>query len=95
MTRPHGQAVAVAAIVVLLLSVGVVWQVATVRESQAMDAEKAALIDAQVDVRQSPTDYDGDGVADRRDECPTRPETDNGFEDDDGCPDIVTTTGAS
>lgn len=32
-------------------------------------------------------DGDGDGLADRVDRCPTEPETMNGVEDDDGCPD--------
>jgi hypothetical protein len=42
-----------------------------------------------------PPDYDGDGLPDDRDVCPTRPETVNGFQDGDGCPDVVATTGAS
>jgi len=33
-------------------------------------------------------DRDNDGIADRADKCPTEPETKNGFEDEDGCPDI-------
>lgn len=40
-------------------------------------------------------DYDGDGIPNSRDACPTRPETYNGFQDADGCPDVVATTGAS
>jgi OOP family OmpA-OmpF porin len=36
-----------------------------------------------------PPDSDGDGVYDPVDDCPKRPETDNGFEDEDGCPDKV------
>lgn len=32
-------------------------------------------------------DSDGDGVFDDKDKCPREPETKNGFEDDDGCPD--------
>ncbi|HYQ14870.1 MAG TPA: OmpA family protein, partial [Polyangiaceae bacterium] len=32
-------------------------------------------------------DTDGDGIFDDRDKCPKEPETKNGFEDDDGCPD--------
>ena len=32
-------------------------------------------------------DRDGDGIPDERDRCPDRPETFNGFEDEDGCPD--------
>jgi outer membrane protein OmpA-like peptidoglycan-associated protein len=34
-----------------------------------------------------PADSDGDGVADRADECPDQPEDIDGWEDDDGCPD--------
>ena len=32
-------------------------------------------------------DSDGDGLLDRADKCPQEPETKNGFEDGDGCPD--------
>jgi OOP family OmpA-OmpF porin len=32
-------------------------------------------------------DVDGDGIVDSRDRCPRKPETVNGFEDEDGCPD--------
>ena len=32
-------------------------------------------------------DRDGDGVVDSRDKCPSAPETKNGFQDADGCPD--------
>jgi outer membrane protein OmpA-like peptidoglycan-associated protein len=35
----------------------------------------------------TPADTDGDGLADDVDRCPAEPETDNGFEDTDGCPD--------
>lgn len=34
-------------------------------------------------------DKDGDGVLDDKDKCPAEPETKNGFEDDDGCPDEI------
>jgi OOP family OmpA-OmpF porin len=34
-------------------------------------------------------DSDGDGIADAHDACPHDPETVNGFEDEDGCPDVV------
>lgn len=34
-------------------------------------------------------DQDGDGILDDVDQCVDKPETDNGFEDDDGCPDEV------
>jgi OOP family OmpA-OmpF porin len=36
-----------------------------------------------------PPDADDDGIADATDECIKKPETDNGFEDEDGCPDEV------
>jgi len=35
----------------------------------------------------SPKDSDADGLADRDDDCVSQPETVNGFQDDDGCPD--------
>jgi outer membrane protein OmpA-like peptidoglycan-associated protein len=34
-------------------------------------------------------DTDGDGILDDKDRCPKDPETVNGYEDDDGCPDEV------
>jgi OOP family OmpA-OmpF porin len=34
-------------------------------------------------------DTDGDGVFDDKDKCVKEPETKNGFEDDDGCPDTI------
>ena len=34
-------------------------------------------------------DTDGDGIPDSLDSCPTDPETVNGFQDTDGCPDVV------
>ncbi|MEI9952839.1 MAG: OmpA family protein [Pseudomonadota bacterium] len=34
-------------------------------------------------------DTDGDGIPDDKDKCPKEPETKNGFEDQDGCPDTV------
>ena len=38
-----------------------------------------------------PTDTDGDGILDSIDQCPTQAETVNGFQDTDGCPDVVST----
>jgi hypothetical protein len=35
----------------------------------------------------APADTDGDGITDDVDKCPDQPETKNGFQDDDGCPD--------
>lgn len=34
-------------------------------------------------------DQDEDGIPDAEDKCPTEPETKNGFEDADGCPDVI------
>ena len=36
-----------------------------------------------------PSDGDGDGLLDDKDRCPREPETANGFEDADGCPDQI------
>ena len=44
---------------------------------------------------QQQRDYDGDGIPDARDRCPRRSERYNNHKDGDGCPDVVTTTGAS
>lgn len=95
MSQPSKQTIAVVAIVVLVSSLAVTWQVGTVRDVQAEQTEKQQLIDYQVADRQASDDYDGDGVSDADDKCPRRPETENGFQDGDGCPDIVTTTRAS
>ncbi len=35
-----------------------------------------------------PVDGDGDGIPDEADRCPTEPEDMDGFEDEDGCPDL-------
>lgn len=35
------------------------------------------------------SDRDGDGIADRKDKCPDQPETVNGVDDTDGCPEIL------
>jgi hypothetical protein len=37
----------------------------------------------------TPTDTDKDGIPDSSDSCPTQAETVNGFQDTDGCPDVV------
>lgn len=59
-------------------------------DSRAADA-KVLLFGVSLGVgggkRSTSPDADGDGVADDQDRCPTAPETQNGFEDNDGCPD--------
>lgn len=42
----------------------------------------------KVIVRIEETDKDGDGVLDKDDQCPTDPEDADGFQDEDGCPDL-------
>ncbi|MFC7127894.1 hypothetical protein [Haloferax chudinovii] len=86
--------VALAAVFVLVASMAAVWAVADARA----DLESPTVADdpaASVAERQAPADYDGDGLVDDADACPTRPETQNGFRDGDGCPDAVATTRAS
>ncbi len=95
MSWTHKQRVTAVAIVVLLAVVPALWQIGDVRTAQATEAKQSDLVDQTVSTRQAPADYDGDGVDDSNDTCPTRPETANGFRDSDGCPDVVETTGAS
>ncbi|MEF8855974.1 MAG: thrombospondin type 3 repeat-containing protein [Haloplanus sp.] len=87
--------ITVVAVVVLVAAVPLLWGIADVRTAQAADAKQADVADTTVSTRQAPDDYDGDGIPDSMDRCPTRPETANGFRDGDGCPDVVETTGAS
>jgi OOP family OmpA-OmpF porin len=54
-----------------------------VRKPRGPTAEQLEL--AQ---RKPPPDRDGDGIPDSQDACPDRAEDVDGFEDDDGCPDI-------
>jgi outer membrane protein OmpA-like peptidoglycan-associated protein len=41
--------------------------------------------------KDAPVDTDGDGLVDRVDACPTEPETKNGYQDEEGCPDQLGT----
>ncbi|WP_237560307.1 thrombospondin type 3 repeat-containing protein [Halolamina sediminis] len=83
------------AIVVFVVAVPALLQIGDVRAAQATEQKRGDFVDQTVSTRQAPTDYDGDGINDSADKCPTRPETKNGFQDGDGCPDVVETTGAS
>ena len=89
------QRITVVAILIVVAAVPVLWQLGSVRAAQATEEKRTELVDQAVPSRQAPADYDGDGSNDSTDRCPTRPETKNGFQDGDGCPDIVATTGAS
>ncbi|KIG17247.1 Outer membrane lipoprotein omp16 precursor [Enhygromyxa salina] len=56
------------------------------------DTEDACPYEAGVEPDGCPIrDQDGDGIPDSIDACKTQPETDNGFEDEDGCPDELPT----
>ncbi|NVB37204.1 OmpA family protein [Pseudenhygromyxa sp. WMMC2535] len=55
-----------------------------------VDTEDACPYEAGVEPDGCPVrDRDGDGIPDERDSCPDQPETDNGYEDTDGCPDEI------
>jgi hypothetical protein len=95
MSTDRNRTVTVAALVVLAATLGLTWQLAAVRATQAVEHRQSALVDDPVTERRAPADWDGDGHADGDDRCPTRPETTNGFQDGDGCPDVVATSGAS
>ncbi|WP_181234491.1 OmpA family protein [Enhygromyxa salina] len=56
------------------------------------DTEDACPYEAGVEPDGCPIrDQDGDGIPDSIDACKTKPETENGFEDEDGCPDEIPT----
>ncbi|PRQ01079.1 Outer membrane porin F precursor [Enhygromyxa salina] len=59
-------------------------------EDGFVDTEDACPYEAGVEPDGCPIrDKDGDGIPDKVDKCVDRPETDNGFEDEDGCPDEI------
>lgn len=62
---------------------------------QIADVRRAEDDGGRVATMQAPGDWDGDGIPDEQDACGQRPETFNGFQDQDGCPDVVTTTRTS
>lgn len=95
MSWTHKQRITVVAIVVLVVAMPALWQIGQIRAAQETEEKQADLVNQTVQERQATEDYDGDGIADSKDTCPTRPETENDFQDSDGCPDIVETTGAS
>jgi hypothetical protein len=95
MSWTHKQRATVVAIVVLLVSVPMLWQLSQVRATQASDDQQIETVSDPVPARQTANDYDGDSIPDGSDDCPTRPGTENGLQDNDGCPDVVATTGAS
>ena len=50
--------------------------------------EKHVASASETPVIAAPSDRDGDGIPDDKDKCPDRAEDFDGFEDEDGCPDI-------
>lgn len=84
-------------IFILVLSLISIWNIGEIRNKKAIESKKTNLTDTIVETQFSSIDYDGDSINNSNDRCPRRPETKNGFQDNDGCPDIstTTTTGAS
>jgi hypothetical protein len=95
MSWTHKQRITIVAIILLVVTAPAIWQIGDVRAIQATEEKQSDLVDQVVSERQAPADYDGDGINDSADRCPTRQESVNGFQDLDGCPDVVETTGAS
>lgn len=55
--------------------------------SQAGPAQNGGCPETGTPVIIANGDRDGDGIIDSADKCPDQPETKNGYQDDDGCPD--------
>jgi large repetitive protein len=55
--------------------------------SQAVDAGGAAAVPPEPEPARGEPDRDHDRIPDSQDKCPDEPETYNGFQDSDGCPD--------
>lgn len=94
-TGHNDRLVTVVALLVIVATIALSWQIADVRATQIERKQADDLVNNHVVTRQATADYDGDGIVDSSDQCPTRPETVNGFLDGDGCPDTVATSGAS
>jgi outer membrane protein OmpA-like peptidoglycan-associated protein len=54
------------------------------------EVERIQIFSKEKIIERVPTnkDKDGDGIADNVDKCPNEPEDKDGFQDDDGCPDL-------
>jgi hypothetical protein len=89
------QYVTAAAVLLLVLSVPLTFQIADARTDQTATDHSQTTTVAQATSRQTTNDFDGDGIPDSTDRCPKQPETKNGYRDGDGCPDTVATTSAS
>jgi outer membrane protein OmpA-like peptidoglycan-associated protein len=55
----------------------------------ATGSSMASAANAPPQASPPPRDSDGDGIPDRDDKCPADAETQNGYQDDDGCPDLA------
>jgi OOP family OmpA-OmpF porin len=63
-------------------------ELAEANANEALRLSPAANCGRPVAAPPSSLDTDGDGIPDVRDRCPTVPEDMDGFQDDDGCPDL-------
>ena len=63
-------------------------EIAEANAQQALRLSKDACGKLPVAPPAAPLDTDGDGIPDALDKCPNEPEDKDGFEDEDGCPDL-------
>lgn len=93
------QGITLGALIMVISTALILWRISNHRHERKHRDQLASEIRKDparvVTTRRVPKDYDGDGFTDSTDACPTRPETQNGFQDGNGCPDIVAKTGAS
>ena len=59
------------------------------RDASKRDADADTETSAEPGEGRTPMDTDGDALSDGDDRCPTVPETLNGYQDEDGCPDEI------
>ena len=59
-----------------------------VRVTTIADEPRVTLLSPLAPLDLPPRDRDGDGIPDDKDACPDQPEDRDGFEDEDGCPDL-------
>jgi outer membrane protein OmpA-like peptidoglycan-associated protein len=66
----------------------IVWNRDGYKYSTAPNSQYGLHLSATWSLPGKAADYDNDGIPDHVDKCPNAPEDKDGFEDDDGCPDL-------